>query len=201
MESPGVTVSDVLQKGCQGEGVKQLQEGLISLGYSCGSAGADGSFGDGTYAVVAFQNVAGLKVDGIVGADTQKALGVAAVQAWLNRLINTALAVDGQYGPKTKEALVMVLQKCLLEVYGCRITVDGSFGPETKAARSIVEKGGKGLLVSILQAGLFVHGIQDTKIDAIFGDGTEEVVREFQQQAGIGVDSITGLETFEALFS
>ena len=194
------TVSDVLQKGYQGEEVKQLQEDLIALGYSCGNAGADGSFGDDTHAaVVAFQKVCGLLQDGIVGTDTRKALGVATVQAWLNRLINAALVVDGQYGPKTKEALVIALQKCLAEIYGCRITVDGSFGPETKAACRLVAKGDRGLLVSILQAGLLVHGIQDTKIDAIFGDGTEEGVREFQKEASIVVDGIAGPETFKKL--
>ena len=93
----------------------------------------------------------------------------------------------------------MALQKCLLEVYGCKISMDGSFGPETKAACRLVAKGDKGLLVSILQAGLLVHGIQDSRIDAIFGAGTEEGVREFQQKAGIGVDGIAGSETFEKM--
>lgn len=77
--------------------------------------------------------------------------------------------------------------------------MDGSFGPETKAACRLVAKGDKGLLVSILQAGLLVHGIQDTKIDAIFGDGTEEDVREFQSRSGIAVDGIAGAQTFEKL--
>ena len=180
--------------------MKQLQEDLIALGYSCGSAGADGSFGDGTHsAVVAFQRACGLMQDGIVGTDTRKALGVATVQKWLNKLNNAGLAVDGQYGSATKEALVTALQKCLAEIYGCRISVDGSFGPETKAACRLVVKGDKGLLVSIIQAGLLVHGIRDTKIDAVFGAGTEEGVREFQQRAGIGVDGIAGPDTFEKL--
>ena len=199
-ELMGGEVGDILQKGCQGDEVKQLQEDLIALGYSCGKAGADGFFGDDTHnAIVEFQKACGLMQDGIVGTDTRKALGVAVVQVWLNRLINAALIVDGQYGPKTKKALIMALQKCLLEVYGCRISMDGSFGPETKAACRLVAKGDKGLLVSILQAGLLAHGIQETRIDAIFGAGTEEGVREFQQKAGIGVDGIAGPETFEKL--
>ena len=78
--------------------------------------------------------------------------------------------------------------------------MDGSFGPETKAACRLVAKGDKGLLVSIIQAGLLVHGIQDTKIDAVFGAGTEEGVREYQKRAGIGVDGIAGPQTFEKFF-
>ena len=90
---------------------------------------------------------------------------------------------------------------CLAEIYGCKIAVDGSSSSETNEACRLVAKGDKGLLVRIFQAGLLVHGIQDTKIDAIFGDGTEEGVREFQQKDDIGVDGIAGPETFEKLFS
>lgn len=43
---------------------------------------------------------------------------------------------------------------CLAEIYGCKIAVDSSFGPETNEACRLVAKGDKGLLVSILQAGV-----------------------------------------------
>ena len=47
----------------------------IELGYSCGSAGADGDFGQGTYnAVVAFQKNNQLDPDGIVGEKTREKL-------------------------------------------------------------------------------------------------------------------------------
>ena len=75
------------------------------------------------------------------------------------------------------------------------------FGSETNEAWRLVAKGDKGLLVSILQAGLLVHGIRDAKIDAIFGDGTEEGVREFRKRFDIGVDGIAGPVTFEKLLS
>lgn len=65
-----VTLS-VLQKGTKGNQVKTLQRLLISLGYSCGLAGIDGDFGNGTLnAVKAYQRAKGLTVDGIVGAAT-----------------------------------------------------------------------------------------------------------------------------------
>lgn len=43
-----------------------------TLGYSCGSSGADGIFGQGTYnAVCKFQKANGLSVDGIIGPATR----------------------------------------------------------------------------------------------------------------------------------
>lgn len=87
-EFPGIeyissTVSEpvaapvTLRKGSKGIRVKELQTILLSLGYDLGSAGADGIFGSKTYqAVKDFQTEKGLKVDGIVGKATWKALGV-----------------------------------------------------------------------------------------------------------------------------
>ena len=67
-----------LSKGDKSDSVKVLQILLIGLGYSCGSAGADGDFGSNTdKAVKAFQKDRGLTVDGIVGPDTwSELLGV-----------------------------------------------------------------------------------------------------------------------------
>lgn len=55
-------------KGDTGDAVKELQKMLISLGYSCGDAGADGEFGELTEkALKQFQSDNGLEVDGIYG--------------------------------------------------------------------------------------------------------------------------------------
>jgi peptidoglycan hydrolase-like protein with peptidoglycan-binding domain len=63
------------QNGDTGDTVKEIQQKLISLGYSCGSAGADGEFGSSTEAAVKkFQSANGLESDGIVGALTLAAL-------------------------------------------------------------------------------------------------------------------------------
>ena len=68
-------VSVNLQKGDSGDAVKTMQKMLIACGYSCGSAGADGSFGENTLsAVKAFQKAAGVTVDGIYGSVTRAAL-------------------------------------------------------------------------------------------------------------------------------
>lgn len=61
----------VLKKGAKGSQVKALQALLIGYGYSCGSYGADGSFGGATdKAVRAYQKDNGLTVDGSVGPKT-----------------------------------------------------------------------------------------------------------------------------------
>ena len=68
----------VLKKGSKGESVKALQILLIGNGYSCGSYGADGSFGNATdIAVRNFQKDKKLVVDGSVGPATwSKLLGI-----------------------------------------------------------------------------------------------------------------------------
>lgn len=65
----------VLRKGAKGSEVKALQTLLIGYGFSCGSYGADGSFGSATdSAVRAYQKAKGLDVDGVVGPATWKSL-------------------------------------------------------------------------------------------------------------------------------
>ena len=68
-------VKNYLSKGDTGDGVKRLQEMLMLLGYSVGSSGADGSFGNATeVAVLLFQKDHGLTADGIVGEQTSQKL-------------------------------------------------------------------------------------------------------------------------------
>lgn len=65
----------VLYNYIEGPDVKELQKALISLGFDCGSYGADGEYGDCTeMAVRAFQAAHGLEVDGEYGPETHKAL-------------------------------------------------------------------------------------------------------------------------------
>ena len=65
----------ILRKGDKGEAVKTMQTMLIACGYSCGSCGADGDFGNGTLsALKAFQSAKGLSVDGLYGSQSKSAL-------------------------------------------------------------------------------------------------------------------------------
>ena len=65
----------ILKNYIEGPDVKEMQEALISLGYDCGSYGADGEFGDCTeMAVRAFQADHNLEVNGVYNAATHTAL-------------------------------------------------------------------------------------------------------------------------------
>jgi hypothetical protein len=75
---PAVPVSasgEALKRGSQGPAVQVLQRKLTSLGYN--TKGIDGYFGSNTETAVRnFQKARHLKVDGIVGTSTKKALGI-----------------------------------------------------------------------------------------------------------------------------
>lgn len=65
----------VLRKGDKGRSVKAMQRLIIAAGYSCGSAEADGSFGDGTYrGLCKFQKAKGMEPDGICGIKSWTAM-------------------------------------------------------------------------------------------------------------------------------
>lgn len=65
----------VLKKGSSGSSVKMIQQMLIACGYPCGSFGADGKFGNATYAaLVTFQKAAGVIADGEYGSQTKSKL-------------------------------------------------------------------------------------------------------------------------------
>lgn len=74
--SPTYALGDrILKNGMEGPDVRELQNMLIQLGYSCGSYGCDGEFGDATeLAVLQFQSANSCDRDGEVGPQTLAAL-------------------------------------------------------------------------------------------------------------------------------
>ena len=123
---PNTNTRPTLKKGDKGEYVKNLQTALINLGYSCGNAGADGSFGNGTYdAVVLFQKKNGLTPDGIAGAKTWEKLSSDSVVP--NDTESDLLKMG------SKGALVEELQTRLIDLnYSCGSAgADGVFGAGT----------------------------------------------------------------------
>jgi len=80
---------------------KEMQQALIGLGYSCGSYGADGEFGDMTeMAVRAFQAGKGLKQTGKYDAETHAALMAALDRKSTDAEESEARAVQIEKGKK-----------------------------------------------------------------------------------------------------
>jgi peptidoglycan hydrolase-like protein with peptidoglycan-binding domain len=117
--------SNLLELGSTGQYVVKLQQMLISKGYSCGSAGADGDFGNGTYnAVIAFQQNNGLIIDGIVGPATWNSL-LNLTSTTYNTSSNLELGSNGQDVVKLQSILIS-------KGYNCGSTgADGIFGTAT----------------------------------------------------------------------
>jgi peptidoglycan hydrolase-like protein with peptidoglycan-binding domain len=129
-----------LERGSEGEDVKDLQEALIELAFKPGEA--DGIFGVYTEsAVKAFQVWAKVASDGIVGPLTWEKLddadksdptlregseGVAVrgLQRRLNDAGFDAGEIDGRFGPNTETAV-----RAFQEAKG--LDVDGVVGPQT----------------------------------------------------------------------
>jgi hypothetical protein len=125
-----------LQQGDTGPEVRALQYLLTVRGQTLT---ADAIFGPATRtAVLNFQTSVGLPADGIVGPNTWSALiagiqysqgatgdGVRAIQTLLHdKFGESALAIDGVFGPATTQAV-----RDFQDTYG--LTVNGIVGPET----------------------------------------------------------------------
>jgi peptidoglycan hydrolase-like protein with peptidoglycan-binding domain len=102
------------------------------------------------------------------------------------------LEVDGDFGPKTTEAVRAFQAEHSL-------TVDGKVGNQTWPELVIeVRNGSQGDAVRAVQSQIRSRSGWLT-IDGIFGPETENVVRSFQSFCHLGVDGIVGPNTWNAL--
>lgn len=124
------------------------------------------------------------------------------IQNWINNNYGTGIAVDGLYGPKTKNALVKALQTELNIQYNRKLDVDGIVGPKTREAFDGVQvcEGDEGNITHTIQAMLYCLGYDTNGVEGIFGSGTDDAVRQFQENNGLKVDGIVGPNTLTALF-
>jgi peptidoglycan hydrolase-like protein with peptidoglycan-binding domain len=169
----------ILRQGATGDAVRTLQTSLNTvLGTRID---VDGEYGPATAAAVrGLQGVYRLAVDGEYGPASAAALraalagATAPIQpvpvAYTTPAPAAALAVDGQLGPHTYQAL-----QRYLNARGAHLDVDGEFGPETKRA---------------LQRQLGVA------VDGIIGRAT---VRALQSWVGAAVDGQWGPNTSRRL--
>ena len=122
-----------------GPDVKSVQQALMTRGYSCGGAGADGAYGrDTRSAVKAFQRASGLSTDGIVGEKTAAALGGSwrkAERFRVSRVLKKTSPL--MTGPDVKS----VQQALMARGYSCGSTgADGAYGRNTRSAVKAFQK-------------------------------------------------------------
>ena len=97
-----------LQKGDVGPDVKELQQDLVTLGWSFPKYGCDGDFGEETEInVKGFQRISGLEPDGIFGPATYQAL----VAALHQTVTITGDAVNVRKGPGLDYAILGTARK------------------------------------------------------------------------------------------
>lgn len=126
-------------------------------------------------------------------------VNVARIQSTLNERYGLNIAVDNIYGNETRKALVRGLQTELNKQYHRGLIVDGIFGTNTYNACINVRIGAEGNITYLIQAMLVCHSF-DIDADGIFGNATENAVREFQKRNGLSQDGIVGKNTFNKLF-
>lgn len=221
------SIRNYLMIGDNGKEVKEMQEKLIKLGYSCGTSGADGDFGAATdEALKKFQKENGLVADGEYGAQSKakveallnnnastststpsstittkpnKIDTVKEVQSWANTNYKSGLIVDGVYGYATKKALIKILQTELNQTYNAKLVADGIWGAKTKAACPVLKKGSKNDVVGVLQALLICNGYTEAYLDKDYGSLTISAVKSYQRTKGLLVDGEAGKDTFTKL--
>jgi peptidoglycan hydrolase-like protein with peptidoglycan-binding domain len=148
-----------------------------------------------------------------IGARGEDVKGLQTILAGAGLL--PASGIDGDFGPKTKAA-VIEFQRQL------GVTADGIVGPVTHAAIDalfrflaaseghpmppprrddlpVLRNGARGDHVKLAQARLQGHGFDPGPVDGVFGNGTEGAVRAFQQARGLEVDGVIGPLTWGAL--
>jgi peptidoglycan hydrolase-like protein with peptidoglycan-binding domain len=220
-----------LKLGASGASVKTLQQALANAGFSPGAA--DGQFGPKTAAAVkAFQRAKGLVADGVVGPQTWARLTAApatnssggatptlkqgATGASVTNLQKLLAqhgfnpGVDGQFGPKTTEAV-----KAFQSAKG--LAADGVVGPKTWAKLNgaaaptapapsapggsgpTLKQGHSGAPVAALQNRLNQLGFNAGAADGQFGPKTTAAVKAFQKAKGLTADGVVGPKTWNQL--
>ena len=179
---PAVKPQSYLKEAAEfvGSRCKELQEKLIKCGYSCGSCGADGIFGQATYdALVKFQRNNGLDADGLAGVRTF---------AKLDQLIANQTSSQG-------DAWIRRLQQeCNAQGFSNQ-KVDGFAGPNTLDGCPTLRKGASGNITKLLQERLVSLKYSTNGVEGIFGQGTYDAVVKYQRAKGLSVDGIVGKGT------
>lgn len=129
---------------------------------------------------------------------------IRAFQTWMNRTYRTGISTDGYFGPKTKRAAIISLQRYLVNERKCSLTITGILDNATKNAISkvipAVKSGDKGNLVRIAQGMLYCRGVNAKGFDGSFGPGMRAGVSWYQSHSNLTDTGTINLNTWISLF-
>ena len=127
------------------------------------------------------------------------------LQKWLNKkyigIFGYKLSIDGEYGPKTKKAIIMTWQWSMNKFYNTNLEVDGIFGKNsTVAAKKVVLRGGESNRFVVICKGLLnVAGIYTNYGKYYDSEGINNL-KVFQKSRNLTIDGICGPKTWYMLF-
>ncbi|USR92841.1 peptidoglycan-binding protein [Phormidium yuhuli AB48] len=182
----------LLRVGSRGSEVRELQAILQLMGFYRGPV--NGEYGEQTArAVSAFQEAAGIDVDGVVGAQTWNRLfpplpvgGVATpVYEPANRTPDWGVVSSNQQLPNPETGEGMVSASSLAT-------------PESRNL-PLLSRGAEGSAVVELQLLLQDLGFYNGEIDGLYQGATITAVERFQSRSGLVVDGVVGPMTWNAL--
>ena len=180
--TPTPALRNYLIKGDKGSEVKTMQENLIYLGYSCGKAGADGDFGNGTEdAVKAFQKANGLTVDGKYGVKSKEKLETLVANKKKEAAKPAPAPTKASY---TRTQFIKDVQKAI------GVTVDGIVGNQTLGALITVSKSknNRHAVVKPLQKYLNALGFNAGASDGIAGSKFDSAAKAWAKANGCVAD-------------
>lgn len=219
-----VSIRNYLQKGDNGSSVKTMQTMLIKCGFSCGTSGVDGQFGDATEkAVKNFQKKYGLTVDGKYGVNSKAKLEslysevnktpstpsanivIKNGQIHANNFCGAKIVTDGMFGSETKKAAVKVLQTAMNLDYKSNLVIDGIWGNKSESALRghYVKHGETQYMVTALQILLMLRGYDPNGVECpgSFGAGCKTAVHKYKADNKLSNDDIADYSTFKKLIS
>lgn len=184
--SPSASIGETLELNSEGAAVRALQKRLKELGYLNDSV--DGKFGQATKAaVIAFQTVNKLTVDGRAGTGT------------LNKLYSdSALSASAGLTPTRTPTRAPASDSG-------STSNSGNSGSQTNTTVSstgytTLRQGDESTAVERLQRALKNLGYYNGTVDGKYGAGTVEAVKTFQRMNRITVDGTAGPQTQRILY-
>lgn len=115
------------------------------------------------------------------------------------------IAEDGICGPATKKARVKVLQQALNLDYGAGLAIDGDFGIKSRAALGshYVRRGEHQYMVTALEILLYLNNYDPKGLEnpGSFGPRLEEAVVAYQKDHHLSCDGVAGKQTFLSLLA